>query len=222
MLLLIFVLMGAFMGISIGMGHPGNSLTMIELSLQTTIVGTTLNMFHKILVPLDRSSSNCMVFQAALHLATAMGASLMLLHVPSPDDPEAPNMPTLLEGNYRPLGSERTVMKIYQDLWQAYTAKGLEMLQGFAEQATAAGVSVEYSQNPGPAGRVICSLASTIDADLIVIGRRGHSGWNELIVGSVSNYVMHHAPCSVMTVKNYPLAPSSETASSTPTRSVPA
>lgn len=179
-------------------------------------------MFHKILVPLDRASSNSMVFQTALDLATAMGASLMLLHVPSPDDPEAPNMPTLLEGNYRPLGSERTVMEIYQELWQAYTAKGLEMLQGFAEQATAAGVRVEYSQNPGSAGRVICSVASTMNADLIVLGRRGHSGWSELIVGSVSNYVMHHAPCSVLTVQQYLLAPSSATTSSAATRSVPA
>jgi nucleotide-binding universal stress UspA family protein len=95
------------------------------------------------------------------------------------------------------------------------------MPQGFAEQAATAGVSVECAQNPGPGDRVICSLASTMDMDLIVIVRWGHYAWSELIVGSVSNYVMHHAPCSVLMVHNYSIAPSSEAASSVSTSSVP-
>ncbi|MEO0350033.1 MAG: universal stress protein, partial [Cyanobacteria bacterium P01_A01_bin.15] len=39
------------------------------------------------------------------------------------------------------------------------------------------------------------------NADLIMMGRRGRSGFSELLLGSVSNYVMHHAPCSVLTVQ---------------------
>ncbi len=38
-------------------------------------------------------------------------------------------------------------------------------------------------------------------ADLIVVGRRGRSGLSELILGSASNYVLHHAPCSVLTLQ---------------------
>jgi nucleotide-binding universal stress UspA family protein len=38
-------------------------------------------------------------------------------------------------------------------------------------------------------------------ADLIVMGRRGVSGMHELFLGSVSNYVTHHAPCSVLVVQ---------------------
>ncbi|MGQ9872468.1 universal stress protein [Leptodesmis sp.] len=38
-------------------------------------------------------------------------------------------------------------------------------------------------------------------ADLILIGNRGHTGLKELFLGSASNYVLHHAPCSVLTVK---------------------
>jgi nucleotide-binding universal stress UspA family protein len=160
-------------------------------------------MFHKILVALDRSSSNQAVFQSALDIAKRSGASLMLLHVPSFDDPESPSMPALFGGDYHPLGSDRSVMEIYQELWQAYEAKGLEMLQQFAAAASAAGVPVEYSQNSGPAGRIICVFAKSMGADLVVLGRRGHSGWNELLLGSVSNYVMHHVHCSLLTVQHY-------------------
>ena len=44
---------------------------------------------------------------------------------------------------------------------------------------------------------VVCQVADEIDADLIIMGRRGRSGLAELFLGSVSNYVLHHAPCSV-------------------------
>ena len=35
----------------------------------------------------------------------------------------------------------------------------------------------------------------------MVIGRRGHKNISEMFLGSVSNYVMHHAPCSVLVVQ---------------------
>ncbi|NEO65320.1 MAG: universal stress protein, partial [Moorea sp. SIO4G2] len=36
---------------------------------------------------------------------------------------------------------------------------------------------------------------------LIVLGRRGLGGLKEMVLGSVSNYVVHHAPCSVLVVQ---------------------
>ena len=46
----------------------------------------------------------------------------------------------------------------------------------------------------------ITDLAKSWDADLIVIGSHGRKGIGELILGSVSNYVSHHVPCSVLLV----------------------
>ena len=37
-------------------------------------------------------------------------------------------------------------------------------------------------------------------ADLIAIGSHGRRGLNELVLGSVSNYVLHHVSCSVLLI----------------------
>lgn len=54
----------------------------------------------------------------------------------------------------------------------------------------------------GAPGYQICTLANEWQIDLIVMGRKGHSGLAELFIGSVSNYVLHHAHCSVLVVQD--------------------
>ena len=74
-------------------------------------------------------------------------------------------------------------------------------LQQLAGSANALGITTEFRQLIGSPGRVICKAAQQWDADVIVVGNRGRSGFSEVVMGSVSNYVMHHAPCSVLVLK---------------------
>jgi nucleotide-binding universal stress UspA family protein len=159
-------------------------------------------MFTKLLVAVDLSPRNEDVFVAGLDLAKKTGASLILLHVPSSDAPECPTLPTMIGPDYYPLSGTASTVAIYEKLWRAYEEKGLEMLKQFAAKARQDGVEVEYTQTAGAPGKTICHLAHNVDADLILVGRRGHSGLNELVIGSVSNYVMHHASCSVLVVQH--------------------
>lgn len=158
-------------------------------------------MFRNILVAMDTSAIGKSVFDEALTLAKATGANLMLLHVLSPEENGSPNLLVFPNMGYYP-GFSSSSIDIYQKQWQRIEHYGLELLRSHQEEATAAGVTTEFTQNHGSPGRTICDVARTWGADTIVMGRRGHSGLTELILGSVSNYVLHHAPCSVLTVQH--------------------
>lgn len=53
----------------------------------------------------------------------------------------------------------------------------------------------------GHPAQVILDEAENWGADLIVMGSRGLGAWNRLLLGSVSNAVVHHAKCSVEIVR---------------------
>ena len=52
----------------------------------------------------------------------------------------------------------------------------------------------------GPPDQQIIEKAKEWKADLIVVGSHGRGFWGRLL-GSVSNGVVHHAPCSVLVVR---------------------
>jgi len=51
-------------------------------------------------------------------------------------------------------------------------------------------------------GAAIVSEAKAWNADLIIVGSHGHGIFGRVLLGSVSDYVIHHAPCSVMVVRS--------------------
>lgn len=154
-------------------------------------------MINRILVAVDRSARNKLIFDSALSLAKTTGATLMLLHVLSEDEAGYPMIPTY---TYYPILDDRDY-DIYQERLTEYKQWGLNFLQSLTEKATEAGVDTEYTQLTGNPGRTICELAKNWEADLILVSSRGLKGLKEMFLGSVSNYVTHHAPCSVLIVR---------------------
>ncbi|WP_413173519.1 universal stress protein [Anabaena azotica] len=153
-------------------------------------------MFNKILVALDRSDMNQQVFEQALSLAKLTSANLMLLHVLSPEEDTIPDVMILPNTDYYPGWGDES-MKLYLKKMEIHKNEGLQMLQKLCAQANNANINTEFMQKVGNPGSVICNLAKEWNTDLIIMGRRGLSGITELLIGSVSNYVLHHAPCSV-------------------------
>lgn len=165
-------------------------------------------MLNRILVAMDNSSSNQQVFDEAVSLAKATDANLMLLHVLSPLDEQYVDplflQPTILYPQLQGNNSK------YANDWEKLKQNRLNWLGNLCKQATELGVKAEFSLNIGEASRMICvsaaspfreNIAQNWQADVIVIGRRGRRGISELLMGSVSNYVLHHAHCSVFIVQ---------------------
>jgi nucleotide-binding universal stress UspA family protein len=161
-------------------------------------------MFHKILAAVDTSKVHKYVFGKALALAKLTGAQLNVLHVLSPEESGSPDITGYLR-TYSPESSDQAE-KQDQKVWEEFSQKCLHMVQSHADEANAAGVHAECCQVAGSPGLTICDAAQQWEADLIVIGRRRHqSKVEELLLGSVSNYVLHHASCDVLVVTRFGL-----------------
>jgi nucleotide-binding universal stress UspA family protein len=158
-------------------------------------------MFDKILVALDNSPRSQYVFEQALFLAKASEAEMMLLHVLSPlEDPYINPIFLQPETIYPTLHID--TINQYIQAWDQLKEDRLNWMRSLTQTAINAGVKTEFTQSVGDAGRLICELALNWTADLIIVGRRGRTGISEILLGSVSNYVLHHAYCSVLTIQS--------------------
>jgi nucleotide-binding universal stress UspA family protein len=63
------------------------------------------------------------------------------------------------------------------------------------------GLTVTTRVELGQPAEVICELAGQLKADLVVVGARGHNAAQRFFLGSVSDRVVHHAPCPVLVVR---------------------
>ncbi len=153
--------------------------------------------FNKILVPLVRSESTAAIFQEALKLAQDNNSKLMLFHSVDWDMGEH-------FGSFPEIEAEVDFSGAYiqaqQERLQQELQNSKDWLQTYVEQATVKGITTQSKCQVGHPGRLIRDLAKDWNADLIVMGRRGLNSFQEVFLGSVSNYILHHAPCSVLIV----------------------
>jgi nucleotide-binding universal stress UspA family protein len=74
------------------------------------------------------------------------------------------------------------------------------------ESGKASGLEIITKIISGSAREMILDEAERWDADLIVLGSHGYSGWQRFLLGSVSHAVATHAHCSVEIVRRKPHA----------------
>ncbi|HEY9632973.1 MAG TPA: universal stress protein [Coleofasciculaceae cyanobacterium] len=151
--------------------------------------------YSKILVALDRSPHAEVVFEQALELAKKEEASLMLFHCLPFESPGV--------GYYSDMFGRELIN--FSGEMHAQLRKEKEearkCLASYCQKATAQGVPTEWDLKVGDAEQAILDLAGAWDADLVVLGRRGRRGLAEIVLGSVSNHVVHHVNCSVLVVQ---------------------
>jgi nucleotide-binding universal stress UspA family protein len=84
------------------------------------------------------------------------------------------------------------------------------LVAGAARQLRTAGFMTTTSVREGDARQAIVDCASEWHADVIVLGSHGKSGLDRLVLGSVSDSIARHAPCSVEIVRAAPTCASSK------------
>jgi nucleotide-binding universal stress UspA family protein len=83
-------------------------------------------------------------------------------------------------------------------------AKQQERLSLFAAPAEAAGIAVQTVMAEGEVPEVILAEARRIPGSLVVLGTHGHGGFENLVLGSVTEKVLRKAHCPVLTVPREP------------------
>ena len=146
-------------------------------------------MYHRILVPIDGSSTSTQGLDEAVKLAKLTGASLRLIHVV---DPLTFATGFELYGVYA--GDVIPLMK----------EAGEKILEQARTLVAASGVKVDTLLFDSLATRVsdtVVEQAKAWDADLIVIGTHGRRGVKRLMLGSDAEQIVRMAPVPVLLVR---------------------
>jgi nucleotide-binding universal stress UspA family protein len=158
-------------------------------------------MLQKILIATGDSPESEQVLESGLRLAEKFGAEVLLLHVLNLFQSGFGTISSPYMGGMYPITNDLDIQQ-YQKEWKDYEERGMERLQSYAQQASDRSIKAEIFQNVGDSGRMICEAAKDGSVDIIVMGRNQKSALSEMFLGSTSNYVLHHAPCSVMVIQH--------------------
>ena len=136
----------------------------------------------KILVATDFSAGSDEALAHAIDLAKQTGASLDLVHVL---EPEVEGFP-FGAAYYGDFGDQLTYIE--------------RQLSERADLAAGAGLYCHTRMIEGRASEAIVERACELGTDLIVVGTHGRRGLAHVLMGSVAERVVQHAPCPVLTI----------------------
>ncbi|QDV42115.1 Putative universal stress protein [Stieleria neptunia] len=125
-------------------------------------------------------------------------AAKLLAHLPHPDSLDL----TVLSVVQRPfIHSSYATGELLEKAFERDKAFANESFRQVAEMFDGANVKIKHVMREGPIGESIVELAGSLKRDLVVVGAKGHSQITRLLLGSVSDHVATHSPCSTLVVR---------------------
>jgi nucleotide-binding universal stress UspA family protein len=138
-------------------------------------------LFSKSLVAVDGSESAKKAFDKSLQLALKCNATIDLAHVIKCE-----------------LGGDSSeVFNLIEEIKR----EAEKMLEPYRTEASKLGVPLNLMVVQGDPAQIIIHLAKENNYDLIIMGSRGRGPLQELLLGSVSHKVVHHASTPVLIMK---------------------
>jgi len=138
--------------------------------------------FKKFLVPVDGSTSSMRAAEYSVELARRIGGEILLLHSHRP-------FSTLRGEPYLQMAINKVIKNSNQ------------LLEPYRELLNNNGIKFEELILQGSPGSVISETAGIEKCDMIIMGSKGRSRLEGLIVGSVAHRVLHSASCPVLVIR---------------------
>ena len=143
-------------------------------------------MLNNILVPFDGSGYSQKAFEKALEMAEKFESKIMVM--------------TVLQSKIS--DSAGISLERLQEIQDEEENAATNMLKKLEDQANAKNISFAISiiHNPSSSDGIV-TFAEKNNADLIVMGSHGRTGFRKIVLGSVANGVLAHAKCPVLITK---------------------
>lgn len=142
---------------------------------------------NKILIPIDFSETSLLALEHAANFCSKFNSSLYLLHVYKGRDIDV--LPDIGLGA---TDHESIKKKVITELEK--------LASGFNSDY---GIEVDIEVKEGTIAKEIATTANEVDADMIVMGTHGTSGFEEYFIGSVAYKVVTASPLPVFTVQKH-------------------
>jgi nucleotide-binding universal stress UspA family protein len=145
-----------------------------------------------IVVATDFSENASLALQRGMELARSRQARIVLAHVVS----------------YRAFaGGSARLGLLAPDIDQQIREASLGHMRELEDRVREAGIEVAAEVEMGPAAQTVAALAKRLDAELVVVGTRGHSAFEHLLLGSTAEGIVRRADCPVLAVHPEDRAP---------------
>ena len=159
--------------------EAGNTKASAPASLMTP------QQFHigRILVPIDFSEHSHKALRYALAFANQFGAEVTLVHI-------VEQMVYPGDWMYPPMA-----------VTDFAAEKREEMIARLQALDAGSGVKTQHIVRIGRAWQEIIEIAEEMKCDMLILATHGYTGLKHVLLGSVAEKVIRHAPCPVLTVR---------------------
>jgi len=138
--------------------------------------------YKKILIPTDGSPFTSKAIEKGISLAKLVGGEVTALYV-------------IDERSFHLVPKDHMISSMMSMLEQ----EAQEALDIVKMQAEESGVPVKTITKEGNPTQIIPELGK--EHDLIIMATHGRSGLDKVLLGSIAESVIHHAPCPVLLIK---------------------
>lgn len=142
----------------------------------------------KILVAADLSESTEKIVKGVEKIAQSLQAKVWLLHVAEPE-------PDFIGWEVDPQVDRDSLSKIFHDEHRR--------IQAIGERLRKVGLDTTALLVQGAVVEAILNEASKLNVDMIVVGSHGRGVTYQLLVGSVSEGVLHKSECPILVVPTH-------------------